>query len=71
MQPGQVANSNALLVEMIRKLNEKEGMEKVLWEPMPADIDLKLHLADDAHLNKAGYVIWDSVLSARIDALLK
>lgn len=71
MQPGKVANSNALLVEMSRKLNEKEGTQRVFWEPMPASIDLKLHLADNVHLNMAGYAIWDQILSARIDALLK
>lgn len=58
-------------MEMVTKLNVKEGKERVFWEPMPRSINLKTHLADNAHLNKAGYEIWDQVLSARIEELLK
>ena len=70
MQEGQVKESNGRLLEMVHKMNAKEGRERVFWEGMPDTIDLKKHLADQAHLNRIGYEIWDKVLSARIEELL-
>lgn len=52
-------------------MNLKEGRERVFWQPMPSDIDLKEHLADNAHLNREGYAIWDKILSTKIDELLE
>ena len=70
MAPGQVGGSNELLLELIRNINIKENRERVFWQPMPDCIELTKHLADNAHLNRDGYAIWDRVLSARIEALL-
>ena len=71
MYPGQVRESNELLMKLIRNVNINEDRERIFWQPMPDTIDLKRHLADNAHLNRDGYAIWDRVLSARIDELLR
>ena len=71
MYPGQVRESNELLMKLIRNVNINEDRERIFWQSMPDTIDLKKHLADNAHLNRNGYAIWDRVLSARIDALLQ
>ena len=71
MDPGQVRESNELLLKLVRNINISEDRERIFWQSMPDSIDLKTHLADNAHLNRDGYAIWDRVLSARIDGLLR
>ena len=70
MQGGQVSGSNEKLVATVEKLNKLEGRERVFYQAMPSSIDITRHLADQAHLNVAGYRIWDEVLSAKVDELL-
>lgn len=70
MEPGQVRGSNELLLELLRKINAAEGRERIFWQSMPGSIDLRKHLADNAHLNRQGYAIWDQVLSNRIEELM-
>ena len=71
MDSGQVSGSNELLLKLKGNINIKEDRERIFWQEMPNNIDLKKHLADNAHLNRDGYAIWDQVLSARIDGLLR
>ena len=70
-EAGQVSKSNELLLEMVNNMNDKERSQRVFWQSMPSEIDLKKHLADNAQLNRDGYAIWDKVLTARIEELLQ
>ena len=66
----QVKESNELYEEVVCKVNEEEGRERVWVQAMPESIDVGRHLVDHVHLNFEGYRIWEGVLRKRIETLL-
>jgi len=69
IQDCYVEESNRSIQGVIEEMNQNLG-EKIFWVEAPEGVT-KERLVDHVHLDKEGYMIWDELLYAGVEELLK
>ncbi|KAF2841047.1 hypothetical protein M501DRAFT_661843 [Patellaria atrata CBS 101060] len=69
VQETALKGANAYLKEVVEKVNEKVGGERILWIEQPSC--LKKRHFDGADLDKNGYPIWDEALREKVNEILE
>jgi lysophospholipase L1-like esterase len=69
IQDCYVEESNRSIQGVIEQMNQNLG-EKIFWVEAPEGVT-KERLVDHVHLDKEGYIIWDELLYAGVEELLK
>ena len=67
---GLVDQANAKIVAVVKRLQGKYGLDRVVFLPPAAAVKTEEHLVDHVHLNLEGYQLWMAELFPAVRAIL-
>ena len=65
-----VDQANAKIVAVVKRLQEKHGVDRVVFLPPAAAVKTEQHLVDHVHLNLEGYQLWVAELFPVVRSIL-